>query len=152
MLDKPEKTYQLLAALKAAAPFEVELMPTVITSLKVSISRCSSAELGPVLETLEYVKHETDCWLEITTLLIPGRNDSPSEIQDLTNCVRERLDPDTPLHFSAFHPDWRMRDVTETPVSTLQIARDIALQNGLRYVYTGNVHDEARTEHLLPQL
>jgi pyruvate formate lyase activating enzyme len=102
-----------------------------------------SAELGPVLETLEYVKHETDCWLEITTLLIPGQNDSPAEIEALTGWVRERLGPDTPLHFSAFHPDWRMRDVARTPASTLQIARDIALKNGLRYVYTGNVHDEA---------
>lgn len=102
-----------------------------------------SAELGPVLETLEYVKHETDCWLEIATLLIPGRNDSPAEIKALTGWVRERLGPDTPLHFSAFHPDWRMRDVARTPASTLQIARDIALKNGLRYVYTGNVHDEA---------
>jgi pyruvate formate lyase activating enzyme len=102
-----------------------------------------SAELRPVLETLEYVKHETDCWLEITTLLIPGENDSPAEIEALTNWVRERLGPDTPLHFSAFHPDWRMRDIPQTPVSTLQVARNIAIQNGLRYVYTGNVHDEA---------
>ena len=102
-----------------------------------------SAELGPVLETLEYVKNETNCWLEITTLLIPGQNDSPAEIEALTNWVRERLGPDTPLHFSAFHPDWRMRDVARTPASTLQVARDIALKNGLRYVYTGNVHDEA---------
>lgn len=102
-----------------------------------------SAELEPVLKTLEYVKHETDCWLEITTLLIPGKNDSPAEIEALTSWVHEKLGPDTPLHFSAFHPDWRMRDVTHTPASTLQIARDIALKNGLRHVYTGNVHDEA---------
>jgi pyruvate formate lyase activating enzyme len=102
-----------------------------------------SAELGPVLETLEYVKHDTDCWLEITTLLIPGKNDSPAEIEALSNWVQERLGPDTPLHFSAFHPDWRMRDVTQTPASTLQVARNIALKSGLRYVYTGNVHDEA---------
>ncbi|MBM3563780.1 MAG: AmmeMemoRadiSam system radical SAM enzyme [Alphaproteobacteria bacterium] len=102
-----------------------------------------SAELGLVLETLQYVKHQTKCWLEITTLLIPGKNDSPAEIKALTNWVRERLGPDTPLHFSAFHPDWRMRDVSRTPVSTLQVARDIALKNGLRYVYMGNVHDEA---------
>ena len=101
-----------------------------------------TAELRPVLETLEYVKHETSCWLEITTLLIPGKNDSPAEIEALSNWIRERLGPDTPLHFSAFHPDWRMRDVAQTPASTLQTARRIALESGLRYVYTGNVHDE----------
>jgi pyruvate formate lyase activating enzyme len=101
-----------------------------------------SAELRPVLETLEYVKHETPCWLEITTLLIPGQNDSPGEIEALSSWVRERLGPDTPLHFSAFHPDWRMRDVPATPAATLQKARDIAMQAGLRYVYTGNVRDE----------
>jgi pyruvate formate lyase activating enzyme len=102
-----------------------------------------SAELRPVLETLEYVKHETPCWLEITTLLIPGQNDSPAEVEALSSWVRERLGADTPLHFSAFHPDWRMRDVPATPAATLQRARDIAMQAGLRYVYTGNVHDEA---------
>ncbi len=101
-----------------------------------------TAELRPVLETLEYVKHETSCWLEITTLLIPGKNDSPVEIEALSNWIRERLGPDTPLHYSAFHPDWRMRDVAQTPASTLQTARRIALESGLRYVYTGNVHDE----------
>ena len=101
-----------------------------------------TAELGPVLDTLEYVKHETQCWLEITTLLIPGKNDSPAEIEALSNWIRERLGPDTPLHFSAFHPDWRMRDVAQTPASTLQTARRIALESWLRYVYTGNVHDE----------
>jgi pyruvate formate lyase activating enzyme len=101
-----------------------------------------TAELKLVLETLEYVKHETSCWLEITTLLIPGKNDSPAEIEALSNWIRERLGPDTPLHFSAFHPDWRMRDVAQTPASTLQTARRIALESGLRYVYTGNVHDE----------
>ncbi|RTL85400.1 MAG: AmmeMemoRadiSam system radical SAM enzyme [Hyphomicrobiales bacterium] len=102
-----------------------------------------SAELRPVLETLEYVKHETPCWLEITTLLIPGQNDSPAEIEALSSWVRERLAPDTPLHFSAFHPDWRMRETPPTPAATLQTARKIALENGLRYVYTGNVRDEA---------
>jgi pyruvate formate lyase activating enzyme len=102
-----------------------------------------SAELRPVLDTLEYVKHETSCWLEIATLLIPGKNDSPSEIEALRGWIRERLGPDTPLHFSAFHPDWRMRDVPRTPATTLQMARDTAQQCGLRYVYIGNVHDEA---------
>ncbi len=102
-----------------------------------------TAELRAVLETLEYVKHETQCWLEITTLLIPGKNDSPAELDALTKWVRERLGPDTPVHFSAFHPDWRMRDTPRTPKATLDAARRIALENGLRYVYTGNVHDES---------
>ncbi len=102
-----------------------------------------TAELRAVLDTLEYVKHETSCWLEITTLLIPGKNDSPAELEALTKWVSERLGPDTPLHFSAFHPDWRMRDTQRTPKATLGLARRIALENGLRYVYTGNVHDEA---------
>jgi pyruvate formate lyase activating enzyme len=101
-----------------------------------------TAELRPVLDTLEYVKHETQCWLEITTLLIPGKNDSPAEIEALSDWIRERVGRDTPLHFSAFHPDWRMRDVPQTPASTLRTARRIALASGLRYVYTGNVHDE----------
>jgi pyruvate formate lyase activating enzyme len=102
-----------------------------------------SAALRPVLETLEYVKHETQCWLEITTLLIPGKNDSEAEIWALSDWIREHLGPDTPLHFSAFHPDWRMRDVPPTPARTLQRARQIAMESGLHYVYTGNVHDEA---------
>ena len=102
-----------------------------------------TAELRTVQETLEYVKHETTCWLEITTLLIPGKNDSPAEIDAMTRWIHERLGPDTPLHFSAFHPDWRMRDIPRTPKATLETARRIALDNGLRYVYTGNVHGEA---------
>lgn len=102
-----------------------------------------SAELAPVLETLEYVKHETQCWLEITTLLIPGQNDSQVEIAALSRWVHDHLGPDVPLHFSAFHPDWRMRDVPATPASTLISARRIAMEAGLRYVYTGNIRDTA---------
>ena len=102
-----------------------------------------TAKLRPVLDTLEYVKHETNCWLEITTLLIPGKNDSAAEIQALSQWIRQRLGPDTPLHFNAFHPDWRMQDTPPTPAATLQTARRIALENGLRHVYTGNVYDEA---------
>lgn len=102
-----------------------------------------SAELGAVLETLEYVKHETKCWLEITTLLIPGKNDSPGEIAALSEWVLDKLGPDVPLHFTAFHPDWRMMDVPPTPPATLSMARRIAMGTGLHYVYTGNVHDEA---------
>jgi pyruvate formate lyase activating enzyme len=102
-----------------------------------------SAELGPVLDTLEYVKHETDVWLEITTLLIPGQNDSPTEIAALSEWIVERLGPDVPLHFSAFHSDWKMRDVPATPAATLLRARQIARSAGLRHVYSGNIHDEA---------
>ena len=99
--------------------------------------------LAPVLETLEYIKRETDCWLELTTLLIPGENDSEGELQEMTRWVVEHLGPDVPMHFTAFHPDWKMRDIERTPAATLGMARDIALANGVRYAYTGNVHDPA---------
>ena len=98
-------------------------------------------ELGPVLETLEYLKRETEVWFEITTLLIPGENDSDAEIDRMTQWIAGKLGPDVPLHFSAFHPDWRMRDKPPTPPSTLARARRLALANGLHFVYTGNVHD-----------
>jgi pyruvate formate lyase activating enzyme len=101
------------------------------------------AHLQPVLETLLYLKHETKVWFEITTLLIPGENDSDRELDELSRWVAERLGPDVPLHFTAFHPDWKMRDKPPTPPATLTRARRIAMDNGLRYVYTGNVHDEA---------
>jgi pyruvate formate lyase activating enzyme len=104
--------------------------------------RVCAARLGPVLETLEYLVQETAVWVEITTLLIPGRNDSDAEIEAETQWIAEHLGPDVPLHFSAFHPDYKMRDVPRTPPATLRRARRIALDNGLRYVYTGNVHDE----------
>ncbi len=99
-------------------------------------------ELAPVLETLEYLKHETDVWFELTTLLIPGENDSPAEIDRMTQWVVSHLGPDVPMHFSAFHPDWKMRDHPSTPPETLRRAREIALKNGVRYAYTGNVHDK----------
>jgi pyruvate formate lyase activating enzyme len=105
--------------------------------------KLTGAHLQPVLDTLQYLKHETDVWFELTTLLIPGKNDGEDEIQQMTQWLLEHLGPDVPLHFSAFHPDWKMRDIPATPVATLSRARDIALQNGLRYVYTGNVHDAA---------
>ena len=104
--------------------------------------RVCAARLGPVLETLEYLRHETSVWFEITTLLIPGRNDSDPEIDAETRWIAEHLGVDVPLHFTAFHPDYKMRDVPPTPPETLRRARRIALGNGLRYVYTGNVHDE----------
>ena len=103
--------------------------------------RVCSAQLGAVLETLEYLKHETDVWFEITTLLIPGENDSAAEIEELTQWVVEHLGPDVPLHCTAFHPDWKMLDKPNTPPATLTRARQIALKNGIRYPYTGNVHD-----------
>ena len=99
--------------------------------------------LEPVLDTLRYLKHETDVWFEITTLLIPGENDSDAELDALSRWVMADLGPDVPLHFTAFHPDWKMLDTPPTPPATLTRARAIALANGLRYVYTGNVHDEA---------
>ena len=101
----------------------------------------TAAHLAPVLETLEYLVHETDVWVEITTLLIPGLNDGDEEIDRLTRWVVARLGPHVPLHFSAFHPDWRMLDVPPTPPGTLTRARQIARANGIRHAYTGNVHD-----------
>lgn len=102
-----------------------------------------SARLQPVLDTLLYLKHETDVWFEITTLLIPGENDGPEEIEALSAWVMANLGPDVPLHFTAFHPDYRMLDKPRTPARTLTEARRIAMAVGLRYVYTGNVHDTA---------
>jgi pyruvate formate lyase activating enzyme len=92
---------------------------------------CGS-HLQPVLETLQYIRHETDVWLELTTLLIPGENDSPEEIHAMTAWVIENLGPDVPMHFTAFHPDWKMLDTPRTPKATLQRAREIALENGVR--------------------
>ena len=103
--------------------------------------RLCGSHLAPVLETLEYLRHETDVWFEITTLLIPGENDSDDELRALSRWVREHLGPDVPLHFSAFHPDWKMTDTPATPAATLTRARRIARDEGLQFVYTGNVHD-----------
>ena len=101
-----------------------------------------AGHLEPVLDTLRYIRHETDVWLELTNLLIPGENDSRQEIDGMTRWVVENLGPDVPMHFTAFHPDWRMLDHPPTPASTLSRARRIALGNGVRYAYTGNVRDE----------
>jgi pyruvate formate lyase activating enzyme len=105
--------------------------------------RVCAARLQPVLDTLVYLRHETDVWFEITTLLIPGHNDSDAEIEAETQWIAENLGPDVPLHFTAFHPDYKMLDVPRTPAATLTRARAIGLANGLHYVYTGNVHDSA---------
>jgi pyruvate formate lyase activating enzyme len=104
--------------------------------------RLTGAHLAPVLDTLVYLRNETKVWFEITTLLIPGRNDSPEEIDAMTRWIERELGPDVPLHFTAFHPDYKMADIPATPVATLERSRRIARANGLRYVYTGNVHDE----------
>ena len=105
--------------------------------------KITGSHLAPVLETLEYIQHETDVWLELTTLLIPGKNDSDQELDEMTRWVVEKLGPDVPMHFSAFHPDWKMMDVPSTPKQTLIRAREIAMQNGVHYAYTGNVHNAA---------
>jgi pyruvate formate lyase activating enzyme len=103
--------------------------------------RLTGAHLAPVLETLKYLVHETRVWTEITTLVIPGHNDSDAELQALSAWVCRELGPQVPLHFSAFHPDWKMADVPATPAATLTRARRIAREEGLQFVYTGNVHD-----------
>ncbi len=100
-------------------------------------------ELEPVLETLKYLKHETKVWIELTTLLIPGENDSEKELHELTQWVVTELGPDVPMHFTAFHPDFKLTDHPRTSPTTLTRAREIARENGVRYAYTGNVHDKA---------
>jgi pyruvate formate lyase activating enzyme len=106
--------------------------------------KITKSHLAPVLDTLQYLRHETRVWFEITTLLIPGENDSPAEIGELSRWIMDHLGPDVPLHFSAFHPDYRMLDKARTPAGTLAQARRIAMGEGLRYVYVGNVHDAGR--------
>ena len=103
--------------------------------------RICTAHLAPVLDTIEYLVTEAGVWTELTTLLIPGLNDSSREIDRMTRWVVERVGPDVPMHFTAFHPDFKMRDRPPTPAATLTQARGIALANGVRYAYTGNVHD-----------
>ena len=98
--------------------------------------------LAPVLDTLLYLRHETNVWFEITNLLIPGENDSPSEIEAMSNWLVDNLGSDIPVHFTAFHPEYRMLEHDKTPAGTLTQARDIAISAGLNYVYTGNVVDK----------
>ena len=105
--------------------------------------KITGGHLQPILDTLVYIKHQTNVWLETTTLLIPGENDSEAELNEMTNWVVENLGPDVPMHFSAFHPDWKMMNYPSTPAATLKKARDIAISNGVHYAYTGNVHDAA---------
>ncbi len=103
--------------------------------------RLCGGRLDNVLDTLRYIRHETNCWLEITTLLIPGHNDSDRELDALSAWICDQLGPDVPLHLTAFHPDWKMLDTPATPPATLARARALARANGLHHVYTGNVHD-----------
>ena len=105
--------------------------------------RQTGAHLAPVLDTLQYIRHETACWLELTTLLIPGANDGDAELHALTRWVADHLGHEVPLHFTAFHPDYKMTATPPTPLATLQRACAIARGNGLAHVYTGNVHDRA---------
>lgn len=104
--------------------------------------KLTGSHLQPVLDTLIYLKKETNVWFEITTLLIPGKNDSTEEISAMCRWIKQQLGSDVPLHFSAFHPDHKMRDTPPTPPATLVRARELALKEGLHYVYTGNVHNK----------
>lgn len=104
--------------------------------------KITGGHLQPVLDTLKFLKHETSVWIEITTLLIPGANDSEDELRAMSEWVMENLGPDVPWHFTAFHPDYKMLDTPPTPARTLRRARAIAMQAGVRYAYTGNVYDE----------
>jgi pyruvate formate lyase activating enzyme len=103
--------------------------------------RTCAARLADVLDTLRYLRHETDVWFEITTLLIPTKNDSDAENRAMAQWIYRELGPDVPLHFTAFHPDFKMTELPPTPGATLTRMRRIALDEGLNYVYTGNVHD-----------
>jgi pyruvate formate lyase activating enzyme len=104
--------------------------------------RHCAGSLAPVLDTLAWLHRETNVWLEVTTLLIPGENDSEAELHAAAAWFAETLGSDVPWHFTAFHPDYRMRDKPRTPPATLARARAIARGYDLRYVYTGNVRDE----------
>jgi pyruvate formate lyase activating enzyme len=110
----------------------------------------AAAHLEPVKDTLRYLVKETNVWTEITTLLIPTLNDSDKELHELAQWVAAELGPDVPLHFSAFHPDYKLRDLPRTPPATLTRARRIAMAEGLRFVYTGNVHDPEGDQTLCP--
>ncbi len=105
--------------------------------------KITGGHLQDVLDTLVYLKHETHVWFEITNLIIPDENDASEELENMSRWILENLGPDVPLHFTAFHPDWKLLDKPRTPSSTLVRAREIATKNGLRYVYTGNVHDKS---------
>jgi pyruvate formate lyase activating enzyme len=99
------------------------------------------SHLADVLDTLKWLKHETSVWFEITTLLIPGENDNRDEITRMCSWILENLGDEVPLHFTAFHPDFKMLDKPATPSATLKMARSVALEAGIKYCYLGNVYD-----------
>jgi pyruvate formate lyase activating enzyme len=103
--------------------------------------KLTGAHLQPILDALRYLCRETSVWVELTTLLIPGLNDSEAEITRMCEWIVSELGAHVPLHFTAFHPDYRMADIPPTPPETLRRARQIAKKCGLRHVYTGNVRD-----------
>ncbi|HXU50361.1 MAG TPA: AmmeMemoRadiSam system radical SAM enzyme [Candidatus Binatia bacterium] len=105
--------------------------------------RITLTHLKPVLDTLEWLKNETNVWFELTNLMIPTLNDAPEETRALAEWVLEHLGPDVPLHFTAFHPDFKLRDKPRTPAETLHRAREIAKEAGLHYVYEGNIYSDA---------
>jgi len=105
--------------------------------------KLTGSHLAAVLDTLLYLYHETSVWLELTTLIIPGENDSRKELEQMTQWVVENLGSDVPMHFTAFHPDWKMQSTPSTPLASLIMAREIAIQNGVHYAYVGNVHHKA---------
>jgi pyruvate formate lyase activating enzyme len=113
--------------------------------------KISGGQLQPVLDTLVYLKKNTNVWLEITNLMIPGHNDSEKETDEMTRWIVKNLGPDVPLHFTAFHPDWKMMDVPSTPPLTLIRAREIAMKNGILYAYTGNVSYEEGDSTFCPK-
>ena len=113
-------------------------------------NKITSSHLQPVLDTLVYLKQKTKVWFEITNLIIPGKNDNKDEISNMCQWIADNLGPDVPLHFTAFHPDYKMRDIPNTPMETLQQAREIAFSKGLHYVYTGNVHDKTASSTYCP--
>lgn len=99
------------------------------------------SHLDPVLDTLKWLKFETDVWFEITNLMIPGENDAPDETKQMCEWILQNLGDEVPLHFTAFHPDFKMMDKPRTPSSTIINARKIALSLGIKYCYVGNIHD-----------
>jgi pyruvate formate lyase activating enzyme len=112
--------------------------------------RLTGGHLKDVLETISFVYHETDVWLELTNLVIPGYNDSDHQIGKLAKWVADELGINVPIHFSAFHPDFKMKDVPATPVATLRRARETAMEAGLKFVYTGNVVDDTGSSTWCP--
>jgi pyruvate formate lyase activating enzyme len=113
--------------------------------------KLAAGRLDPVKDTIRYVCNETDVWVELTTLLIPGWNDTEADLRNMSDWIVDSVGPDVPLHFTAFHPDWRLKDVPATPLATLTRARDTALERGIRFVYTGNVHNKSSGSTYCPE-